>query len=336
MTSPGVKRRLWVSPREEEKEEEVFCKKVRFNQDPIKSKLDSERIKNIREALGGIPPPPSVTNPRIGIEDAVDRLKQYFESLDEKEIPKVSGRPTQDMDVYYNENLMCETLDFLYEKVRQRYVMNETSSFLSTVAKFSPIESPLSSDFLDIMPRSMSSPSSPAPDMLSIELAQRRGRQPARKTRDSPRKSTMAIRNPNLKMNSVIAQRDAILMRQSIQPQPLKVQPAKSSRMITITRPSKERSKTEAIPKMNELKETHQKKLFWATVQALKNTSPQLMEDSTFFKKCRTSLMRLCLVQWLKQPPQPQGPEQAKGTSDRMLELAMQLAPQVVGSLSAS
>lgn len=44
----------------------------------MKSKLESFRIKTIRECLHGIPPPPSLTNPRISIEEVVEKLEDYY------------------------------------------------------------------------------------------------------------------------------------------------------------------------------------------------------------------------------------------------------------------
>lgn len=44
----------------------------------MKNKLESFRIKTIRECLHGIPPPPSLTNPRISIEEVVEKLEDYY------------------------------------------------------------------------------------------------------------------------------------------------------------------------------------------------------------------------------------------------------------------
>jgi len=46
----------------------------------MKNKLESFRIKTIRECLHGIPPPPSLTNPRISIEEVVEKLEDYYGS----------------------------------------------------------------------------------------------------------------------------------------------------------------------------------------------------------------------------------------------------------------
>jgi hypothetical protein len=48
----------------------------------MKNKLESFRIKTIRECLHGIPPPPSLTNPRISIEEVVEKLEDYYGSND--------------------------------------------------------------------------------------------------------------------------------------------------------------------------------------------------------------------------------------------------------------
>jgi len=62
---------------------EPAAKKPRLDQQTmaqkvLKSKSDSERIKAIRINLHGVPPPPSLTNPRISIEDVVKKLDKYF------------------------------------------------------------------------------------------------------------------------------------------------------------------------------------------------------------------------------------------------------------------
>jgi DNA topoisomerase VI subunit B len=44
----------------------------------MQNKLESFRIKTIRECLHGIPPPPSLTNPRISIEEVVEKLEDYY------------------------------------------------------------------------------------------------------------------------------------------------------------------------------------------------------------------------------------------------------------------
>jgi hypothetical protein len=125
----------------------------------------------------------------------------------------------------------------------------------------------------------------------------------------------------------------------------------------TSTKDAPSRKSEEKMPKLEELSETHQKvclsqrhinsmvsspslfqKLMWATTMALKEGSPGLMDDSVFFKKCRQSLFRLCFVQWIKQQEAVCKGESKplKGTHDRMLDLAKQLCPQVVESMTGS
>ncbi|XP_059476804.1 uncharacterized protein LOC132197495 [Neocloeon triangulifer] len=319
-----------------------------------KSRQDSHRIRSIRESLQGVPPPPSMTNPRISVEEALESLKDYFDKLSSKS-PESLGLDTSTnfeqpedlyLDIYYNDNLKCETLDFLYEKVRQRYIMNETSAFVTTASKFTVIASPLSCDFLDMLPRSMSSPASPAPDNLSVELAQRRSRVRANvQKRKSPRKTSTSIKNPGLHMNSMAAQRDVFLMRQTQKEVSAPKLPKTTNKLITVpmaksssvkeTLPKKTEEKNQVVEKMTE---HHLRKLLWATVQSLKATSPDLMEDSDFYKKCKASLYRLSQVQWVKlQKTEVQREEKpTKGTSDRMLELTMQLASQVVNSMTTT
>jgi hypothetical protein len=95
-----------------------------------------------------------------------------------------------DITCSYNDSLLCETLDSLYERLRQRCVTHETSSFTGTPAPLLPPESPLTCDLAELFPRSMSSPASPAPDALALELLaqRRRGRVPRRQ---SPRKTNL-------------------------------------------------------------------------------------------------------------------------------------------------
>ena len=92
----------------------------------------------------------------------------------------------------------------LYQKLRQRYITDETSSFTGTPPPAIVVpQSPLNCDFIDLLPRSVSSPASPAPDQLSLELAQRRqGVRNASRQRtthqnvrkSSPRKAKLPIR----------------------------------------------------------------------------------------------------------------------------------------------
>jgi hypothetical protein len=52
--------------------------RVTSEQRVLKSKMDSQRIRTIRECLLGVPPPPSLTNPRISIEEVVEKMDEYF------------------------------------------------------------------------------------------------------------------------------------------------------------------------------------------------------------------------------------------------------------------
>ncbi|KAF4518322.1 hypothetical protein B566_EDAN009110 [Ephemera danica] len=227
----------------------------------------------------------------------------------------------------------------LYEKIRKRCVTHETISFIgSPPPPPPPPPSPLQTcDFVDLLPRSLSSPASPAPDLLSLELVQRRNRSNAGR-RTKPAVPKMTIRKPNPRLLDALVSQASVpkVVRSDLQMSsklhskmisvPKKEVPAPATSAVTATTSTVPETKTH-----EQLSVIHRKKLLWATSQAIKSTFPELSSDSGTLKRNVSALFRLCLTQWLL--VRNDAHDAGKGTSERMLELATRLAPNVVNSL---